>query len=77
VLAGQRDAAVDLAQVVVVRGTRIVIPDPEAAHRERRAMPCHGDAVVEFARYCGWIWLPYSTAFPTRSAGVIAVNSMA
>src|SRR3954469_21673981 len=46
-LAGERDAAVDRAEIVVVLLARRVGPDAEAAHRERRAVPCDRDAVIE------------------------------
>ena len=48
--AGQRDAAVDLAQIVVVLLARLVGPVGEAALRERHAMPGDGDAVFELGR---------------------------
>lgn len=49
-LAGQRQAAVDLAQRFVMLGARLLAPHAEAAMRERHAVPADRNAVFEFAR---------------------------
>src|SRR5260370_2557046 len=46
--AGKRNGSVDPAQIFVVVGAGMVGPHAETAHGERRAMPGHGHAVVEF-----------------------------
>src|SRR5882762_1798787 len=47
VFTGEGDSSVDLAQVVVMFGTRIGSPHPKATHRKRRTMPGHGHTVLE------------------------------
>src|ERR1700732_4575595 len=47
VFAGQRNPAVDLAQVLVVPGASIGGPHSKTTHGERRTMPGNGNAVVE------------------------------
>src|ERR1700730_16094572 len=63
VLAGERDPPVDLAQIVIMRGARLLAPVAAATPFSNSAL------------YCGWIMAPNSTVRSTRSAGVIAVNS--
>src|SRR5579859_560649 len=48
VFAGEGNAPVDLAQIVVMRGARLVAPHAETSHGERRSMPRHRHAVIEF-----------------------------
>ena len=49
VFAGEHDASIDRAQVLVVLAAGVLIPDPEAAEREGHTMPGDRDAIVEFA----------------------------
>ena len=53
VLARQRDASIDRAQIVVVLRASLLAPRAEATHREWRAMPRHGDAVIELLLVLG------------------------
>src|SRR5690242_11412386 len=46
-LAGQDDASIDLAEIVVVLFSRLVRPVPGTPQREGRAMPGDGNAVLE------------------------------
>src|SRR3984957_13870075 len=48
--AGQRDPAVDLAEVVVMRFSRFIRPVARAAKGERYAMPGDGNAVLELGQ---------------------------
>ena len=49
-LAREHDASVDGTERLVMRRARLLGPHAEASHRERRAVPGDGDAVVEFLR---------------------------
>src|SRR3954454_15291002 len=46
--ARKHDPAVDLAQIVVMRGSGLVRPSTGTAEREWNAVPRHRDAVFEF-----------------------------
>ena len=48
VLAGQHDSAIDLAKIVIVIRPRLFGPVAGAPQRKGHAMPCHGNAVIEF-----------------------------
>src|SRR5436853_6478363 len=46
----QRDPSVDLAQIAIVRGARLLAPVAAATEHKRHPMPCHANAVVIFGR---------------------------
>src|SRR5262249_1287156 len=48
VLAGEHDAAVDLAEILVVLRAPLLRPVAAATERKRHPMPCDRNAVLEF-----------------------------